>query len=196
MGDTFSQAGDTDLLARARGGDVRAFDELITRNREKVYMRVYYMIGNAEDALDLTQDVFLRAWKSLPRFDGRGLFSSWVKRIATNAAIDLCRRRKYRPQVEVDEGSMRIDPASHTTPSVPEEPGAGMDRAEVRRRIEEAISRLSPEHRVVMVLKELEDLSYKEIANEVGCSKGTVMSRLFYARRKLQAMLKDIYEEL
>lgn len=196
MGDPSSQADEAGLLAAARRGDTRAFDDLITRHREKIYMHVCYMVRNAEDALDLTQETFLRAWKSLDRFDGAASFSSWVHRIATNAAIDLCRRRQSRPQSELELGPMKIDPASRTTPSSPEPPGTGLDRAEVRRRIEAAFAQLSPDHRAVIVLKEIEDLSYEEIADQVGCSLGTVMSRLFYARKKLQTLLHDLHEEL
>jgi RNA polymerase sigma-70 factor (ECF subfamily) len=90
---------------------------------------------------------------------------------------------------------MKIDAASHTTPSSPEAPGHGLDRAEIRRRIEAAFTQLSPEHRAVIVLREIEDLSYEEIARHVGCSLGTVMSRLFHARKKLQTLLGDLHDE-
>jgi RNA polymerase sigma-70 factor (ECF subfamily) len=91
---------------------------------------------------------------------------------------------------------MNIDPASRTTPSRPEAPGTSLDRTEIKRRVEEAFSALSAEHRAVIVLKEIEDLSYEEIARHLGCSLGTVMSRLFYARKKLQTLLRDLHEEL
>jgi RNA polymerase sigma-70 factor, ECF subfamily len=184
------------LLARARDGDTVAFDNLITLYREKIYMHTFQIVRNAEDALDLTQDTFIRAWRSLPRFDGTAAFSNWLRRIATNAAIDHCRRRRIRPQAEIEPGSLKIDPASRTTPSRAEEPGAGLDRGEIKRRIEEAFLALSPEHRAVVVLKEIEDLTYEEIAQHIGCSLGTVMSRLFYARKKLQSLLRDLHEEL
>lgn len=184
------------LLAEARAGDTRAFDALITLHREKIYMHIYQIVRNEEDALDLTQETFIRAWKSLPRFDGKASLTSWLYRIATNAGIDLCRRRQHRPQTELETGPMHIDAASHTTPSQPETPGSGLDRAEIRRRVEQAFAELSPEHRAVISLKEMEDLSYEEIAQRVGCSVGTVMSRLFYARKKLQTLLSDLHEEI
>ena len=105
-------------------------------------------------------------------FDGTATFSNWLHRIATNASIDLCRRRRIRPQTEIESGSMNIDPASRTTPSSREAPGTSLDRAEIKRRVEEAFSALSPEHRAVIVLKEIEDLSYEEIARHLGCSSG------------------------
>jgi RNA polymerase sigma-70 factor (ECF subfamily) len=187
---------ETELLIRAQRGDTSAFDNLITLNRERIYMHTFQIVRNEEDALDLTQETFIRAWKALAGFDRAAPFSSWLHRIATNAAIDLCRRRRIRPQAEIESGSMKIDPASRTTPSTSEAPGASLDRAEIKRRVEEAFSALSPEHRAVVVLKEIEDLSYQEIAQHLGCSMGTVMSRLFYARKKLQTLLRDLHEEL
>jgi RNA polymerase sigma-70 factor (ECF subfamily) len=193
MGDDPEEA---KLLVRARDGDTVAFDNLITLYRDRIYMHTFQIGRNEEDALDLTQETFIRAWRSLKGFDGSATFSSWLHRIATNAAIDLCRRRRIRPQTEIGSEWMKIDPASRTTPSKPEVPGASLDRAVIRRRVEEAFSALSPEHRAVIVLKEIEDLSYEEIARHLGCSLGTVMSRLFYARKKLQTLLRDLHEEL
>ena len=187
---------ESSLLARARNGDTAAFDELITRHRQNVFMHTYQIVRNEEDALDLTQETFIRAWKSLARFKGPASFGGWLHRIATNAAIDVCRRRQIRMQTGIEIGPMKIDPASRTTPSRPEVPGEALDRQEIKQRVEQAFDSLSPEHRAVIVLKEIEDLSYEEIAKHVGCSLGTVMSRLFYARKKLQNLLRDLHEEL
>lgn len=183
------------LVAQARSGDTRAFDALVTLHREKIYMHTYHIVRNEEDALDLTQETFIRAWKSLARFDGKASLASWLYRIATNASIDLCRKRQHRSQTTLDAAPLKVDAASHTTPSQPEAPGTGLDRAEIRRRVEQAFAQLSPEHRAVVSLKEIEDLSYEEIAGRVGCSLGTVMSRLFYARKKLQTLLSDLHDE-
>ncbi len=193
MGDDPEEA---DLLVRAQSGDTVAFDNLITLHRERIYMHVFQIVRNEDDALDLTQEAFIRAWRALARFDATAPFSSWLHRIATNAAIDLCRRRQIRPQTEMASGAMKIDPASRTTPSRPEVPGASLDRAEIKRRVESAFTALSPEHRAAIVLKEIEDLSYEQIAQRLGCSIGTVTSRLFYARKKLQTLLRDLHEEL
>ncbi|HEY5743766.1 MAG TPA: sigma-70 family RNA polymerase sigma factor, partial [Terrimicrobiaceae bacterium] len=151
---------------------------------------------NEEDALDVTQETFLRAWKALRRFDRGAPFASWLHRIATNAAIDLFRRRKLRPQADLESAPLKIDPASRTTPSAPESPEIILHRAEIKQRVEEAFAVLSPEHRAVIVLREIEDFSYEEIAKHLGCSVGTVMSRLFYARKRLQTLLRDLHEEL
>lgn len=193
MGDPLDEAA---LLAKARQGDTRAFDEMVTRNREKIFMHAYHMLRSEDDAVEIAQETFIRAWRSLARFDGKASFSSWLYRIATNAAIDLCRRRKKHPEVEIEGGALKIDPASRTTPHRGEVPGASVDRAEIRRRVEAALLELSPGHRAVIILKEIEDLSYEEIAARVGCSLGTVMSRLHYARKHLQTLLRDLHEEL
>ena len=195
MGDV-DPADETGLVKRSQAGDTEAFGRLVTLNRDRVYMIATQMLRNSDDALDIVQETFLRAWKSLARFDGAATFGSWVARIATNASIDLIRRRQAHPQTEIESAPMTIDAASRTTPSRPAKPGESIDRAEIRERFEAALGTLSPEHRAVIVLKELEDLSYQEIADSVGCSIGTVMSRLFYARKKLQSQLRDLYEEL
>lgn len=184
------------LLKRSRSGDTSAFDQLVTLHRDRVYMIANHILRNDEDALDVVQDTFLRAWKNLRLFDGAAPFRGWLSRIATNAAIDVVRRRQVRPQTEFESAPMAIDAASRTTPHRPSKPGESLDRAEIRERFQAALATLSPEHRAVIVLKEIEDLSYQEIADSVGCSIGTVMSRLFYARRKMQSELRDLYEEL
>jgi RNA polymerase sigma-70 factor (ECF subfamily) len=144
----------------------------------------------------VVQETFLRAWKGLSRFDGTASLASWLSRIATNASIDVVRRRQAHPQTEFDVAPMAIDAASRTTPAQPPHPSDRLDQTQIRERFDLALGTLSAEHRAVIVLKEIEDLSYQEIADTVGCSIGTVMSRLFYARKKLQTELRDLYEEL
>ncbi|MGH8048476.1 MAG: RNA polymerase sigma factor [Chthoniobacterales bacterium] len=189
-------ADESDLVKKSRAGDTSAFDRLITLHRDRVYMIANNILRNNEDALDVAQNTFLRAWKNLARFDGSAPFGGWIARIATNASIDLIRRRQSHPQTEFEAVPMAIDAASRTTPSRPAKPGESIDREEIRKRFQSALATLSAEHRAVIVLKEIEDLSYQEIADSIGCSIGTVMSRLFYARKKLQTELRDLYEEL
>jgi RNA polymerase sigma factor, sigma-70 family len=189
-------ADEVELVARSRRGDAEAFDRLVTANRERVYMVAYHIVRNSEEALDVVQETFLRAWKNLARFDGKASLGSWLSRIASNASIDLVRRRQAHPQTEFEVAPMKIDPASRTTPARSEAPGESLDLAEIRTRFQQALDTLSPEHRAVILLKEIEDLSYQEIADHLGCSIGTVMSRLFYARKNLQNQLRDLHEEL
>ncbi len=189
-------ADEAELVKRSRLGDTTAFGRLVTIHRDRIYMIANHILRNNDDALDVTQDTFLRAWKGLVRFDGSASLGSWLSRIASNASIDLIRRRQSHPQTEFEAVPMAIDTASRTTPSQPKKPGDSLDQADMRERFEAALGTLSPEHRAVIVLKEIEDLSYQEIADSVGCSIGTVMSRLFYARKKLQNELRDFYEKL
>jgi len=192
VGDDSSEAAEAGLLRRSRDGDTVAFGELITLHREKIYMQIYMIVRNEEDAMDLSQETFLRAWKSLPKFDGKFPLLTWLRRIATNAAIDLCRTRQRRPQVEIDGGPIHADAASRTTPTAFERPGDGIDRADLKARLEAAFDMLSPEHRAAISLKEFDGLSYQEIAKATDSSLGTVMSRLHYARKKLQSLLADL----
>lgn len=184
-----------ELLERARRGDTRAFDEIVTAHRTRVYAIVFQILRNEEDAMDLSQETFIRAWRSLHKFDGRHPVTTWLHRIATNAAIDLIRRRQVRPQCELTDGPLAVDPASRTTPATFAVPGEGIDRQDLRSLLDKALDSLSPEHRAVVVLREVEELSYDEIAGRTKTSVGTVMSRLFYARKHLQSLLKQAHEE-
>lgn len=176
------------LVTRSRQGDLGAFDELVTRHRNRIYMTAYQIVRNEDDAWDIAQDTFLRAWKSLSKFDGKGSFSGWLSRIATNAGIDHLRKRQRHPEVEYDE-SVGEAAADHAR-----EADFSLDRADLKQRLDAAIGSLSPEHRMVIILKEIESLSYREIADRMHCTIGTVMSRLFYARKKLQTKLRDLHE--
>ena len=155
------------------------------------------MIHHEADAWDLSQEVFIKAWNALPRFEAKARFSTWLYRIAHNVVYDWTRKRKIESVGELNDGIFdreRIDSASMTTPSGGAMPDATMAQGELRVKIENALGRLSEEHREVVLLKDVQGLAYKEIAEVMSCSIGTVMSRLYYARQKLQTMLKDEYE--
>ena len=156
---------------------------------------IFNMIHNDADAWDLAQDTFVKAWKALPRFEGRASFYTWLYRITHNVTYDWLRKKKITSGgAEFDDaiGHEGIDAASRTTPTTADAPDVGMERAELGARIREAIEQLSPDHRAVILLKEVEGLKYQEIADSLECSIGTVMSRLFYARKKLQVLLADL----
>lgn len=185
------------LLARAQGGDLRAFDDLVTRHRGKIHAMIRNMIHNEADAWDLSQEVFIKAWNALPRFEARARFSTWIYRIAHNVVYDWTRRRRVEAAGELEDGILereKIDSASRTTPHASDAPDVALAGGELRLKIERALGKLTPEHREVVVLKDVQGLAYKEIADVMGTSIGTVMSRLHYARKKLQTMLKDEYE--
>lgn len=189
---------DLELVAKCQAGDTSAFNELVTRYRTRAFSMIYNMVRNEQDAWDLAQDGFLKAWRSIGRFRGQSSFYTWFYRILMNVAIDWMRRKRIEAESEFDDsqGLTNIDPAATTAPKLELQPIAKISDQEIRARIDAAVERLTPEHRVVIVLRELDGLEYQEIADVVGCSIGTVMSRLFYARKKLQSMLRDVYENL
>ena len=178
------QSGDLELIHRSQAGDTDAFGELVTKYRTKIFSMIYGIVGNECDAWDLAQEGFLKAWRSIHRFQGRSSFYTWLYRIAVNLTIYSLRRKKGREEVELDDA----------IPSYLPDPGVNYERTEIREQVNAALAKLSPEHRAVVVLKELEDLHYHEIAEVLNLSMGTVMSRLFYARKKLQFMLRPIYD--
>ena len=189
---------DGDLVSRCQRGESAAFNELVTRYRGKVYAMIYNMVHNEQDAWDLAQDSFLKAWKSIGRFRGQSTFYTWLYRIMMNVTIDSLRRRHIEGETEFDDsiGLRNIDPNSATTPKTGVLPHEKATGDEIRARIDAAIARLTPEHRAVILMREIDGMEYQEIADALECSIGTVMSRLFYARKKMQTMLRDVYEDL
>ena len=166
----------------------------MARHRDKIYARAYSMMRHEQEALDLAQEAWVKGWQRLGQFQGDSSFGTWLTRIVINLCLDELRRQK-RQRVEsieaLDEDSGGVE---RQMPVVTVNPTAGLERAELRQRIDRALGQLSHEHRTVLVLNEFEDMEYKEIARTMGCSIGTVMSRLFYARRKLAALLADLRE--
>jgi RNA polymerase sigma-70 factor (ECF subfamily) len=194
-----SDVSELDLVKRCQAGDTEAFDELVTRYRTRVFSMIYNMVHSEQDAWDLAQDSFLKAWKSIGRFRGQSSFYTWIYRIVMNVTIDWLRKKKIKGgDAEFDDAIQlrEIDPASKTVPKTEALPHQLMERDEIRARIDNAIAQLSPEHRAVILMKEIDDMQYHEIAEALGCSIGTVMSRLFYARKKLQNLLRDVYENV
>lgn len=188
---------DQRLVALAQGGDMKSYDELVTRHRARVYAMIRSMIHQETEAWDLSQEVFIKAWNALPKFEAKARFSTWIYRITHNVVYDFTRKRRVESAGEMNDEIFereRIDPASMTTPAGGASPDETMARGELRRKIEAALAKLSAEHREAVVLKDVQGLAYKEIAEVMGTSIGTVMSRLFYARQKLQSLLKDEYE--
>jgi RNA polymerase sigma-70 factor (ECF subfamily) len=188
-----------DLVKRCQAGETEAFDELVARYRTRIFAMIYNMVHNEQDAWDLAQDSFVKAWKSIKRFRGKSSFYTWMYRIVMNVTIDWLRKKQVKGAgVEFDDAIQlrEVNPASKTLPKADPLPYERMERTEVRARIDNAIAQLSPEHRAVILMKETEGMQYHEIAEALGCSIGTVMSRLFYARKKLQNLLKDVYENI
>ena len=188
-----------DLVKQCQTGNTEAFDQLVTRYRTRVFAMIYNMVHNEQDAWDLAQDSFVKAWKSIGRFRGRSSFYTWIYRIVMNVTIDWLRKKQVKGAgAEFNDAIQlrEIEPASRTVPKADPLPHERMERSEIRARIDNAIAQISPEHRAVILMKEIEEMQYHEIAEALGCSIGTVMSRLFYARKKLQNLLRDVYENI
>jgi RNA polymerase sigma-70 factor (ECF subfamily) len=189
------EVSDADLVQLAQKGDLVAFEGLVGRHRDKVYARAYSMMRNEEEALDLSQDAWVKGWQRLVQFQGDSSFITWMTRIVINLCLDQLRKNK-RQRVEsidaLDEDSGGVE---RQMPVVEVNPTQGLERGELRQRIDGALAKLSPEHRTALVLHEFEELEYKEIAKRMDCSIGTVMSRLFYARRRMASLLASVKRE-
>jgi RNA polymerase sigma-70 factor (ECF subfamily) len=186
---------DDELVRRCQAGDSRAFDLLVTRYRTRVYSVAIHLVQNETEAWDCAQEAFIKAWRALPNFKGDSGFYTWLFRITHNVSYDWLRKRRNRVQDgEFDDSRTdhSVAAGAETAPKGVPAPDQAAKNAELSLRIQAAIDKLSPDHREVIVLREVEGLSYEEIAAKAGCTIGTVMSRLFYARKKLQDMLRDI----
>ncbi len=170
-----------DLIARSCAGDLDAFEDLVRAHQDQIYNVAYRLTGNHEDANDAAQEAFVRAFQALPRFRQDAAFSTWLYRIATNAALDLVRRRPAVPPVELT--------ADHPGAS---DPAAEVHRREVHRRVQAAVGHLPAEYRAVVVLRDLQGLAYEEIARVLQIPIGTVRSRLSRGREALRAQLTDL----
>jgi RNA polymerase sigma-70 factor (ECF subfamily) len=185
---------DIQLVERSQRGDLEAFELLVTRHRSRVYGQILSMVRHEADAWDLSQDAFLKAWKALPKFEGQAAFSTWMYRITHNTVLDWLRARKIQGHSEFNEAvESHVAAGATTTPHGEGRPDDRLAQSELGRRIHQALDQLSPEHRAVILLREVDGHSYEEIAELVDCSLGTVMSRLFYARKKLQSLLADVH---
>ena len=192
---THSSADDEALVRAAKKGDLPAFEELVARHRDKVYARAYSMMRNEDEALDLSQEAWVKGWQRLKQFQGESSFATWLTRIVINLCLDQLRRRKRQPTESIEEIDEDSGGVERQMPVVTVNPTERLERAELRQRIDRALAQLSYEHRTVLILHEFEEMEYKRIAKTMGCSIGTVMSRLFYARRKLAALLAGWKDE-
>ena len=171
-------------VAQARGGDASAFEELVEAYQTQVYRLALRMCGGrAEDAQEVAQEAFLAAWRGLPRFRGQCRFSSWLYKLTANAAVDHLRREKRRPAaVPLENAGEPADP--HT-------PQEELERRELHRAVQQALDRLTPEHREVLLLRQMQGLSYQEIGAALSLEEGTVKSRLSRAKRQLRTILAE-----
>jgi RNA polymerase sigma-70 factor (ECF subfamily) len=186
------------LVARAQGGDMGAFRELVERHQRRSFALAFALVRDENDAREIVQDAFLRAFRSLDGFKGTSSFFTWIYRIITNLSIDL-KRKPGRKTVDVEGAHLALVDGAHDFPFVGHYDGADpadvVRRSEIAARLQAALDALPSYHRAVIVLREVDGMSYEEIAQAMGVSKGTIMSRLFHARQKLQLALADCYRE-
>ena len=185
---TRSAVDETELVGQASKGDAQAFSVLVERYQRRVVGVAMAVVHNPDDALELAQETFIRAYQNLAKFESRSSFSTWLYRIAANIAIDFRRREGRHPVLRGEEGEREIE----RLPSDSGDSFAATARGELNRRLRAALKELTPEHRAVILLREVEGFSYDEISEVLQCPRGTVMSRLHYARNHLRGMLKDV----
>jgi len=183
---------DLDVVRKVQAGDVAAFDQLMRKYRERIYSVIYNLCGNREDAADLTQGTFIKTFQSINRFQGQSSFFTWLYRIGVNATLTHLRKNRLRTffsfeQFTEDEKSAEIIEA------LTDKTGADRDAfvKELQEKLNEALQKLSDDHRLVVTMHDVQGMSHEEIAEVMDCNIGTVRSRLFYARQQLQAHLSD-----
>lgn len=183
------QDGDeAELIERSRKGDSEAFGILVERYQRRVVGVALAVVHNQDDAIELAQETFIRAYENLSKFESRSSFSTWLYRIAANLAIDFWRREGRHVVLHGEDADNEISRmASAHGDSFKE-----VSRSELSERLKQALEELTPEHRAVILLREVEGLSYDEISEVLQCPRGTVMSRLHYAREHLRGILKDV----
>jgi RNA polymerase sigma-70 factor (ECF subfamily) len=186
------QADERDLLRRAKTGDLTAYDELVRRYQERVYATIYHMTANHEDANDLAQESFIKAYQALRTFKGDSSFFTWLYRIAVNKTINFLKQRKNRNHLSLNDLDLNAEHDPDVMALISEKtPRRDLRLAELQEKLNTAMLKLSETHRLVVTLHDVQGLSHEEIGRIMNCNVGTVRSRLFYARQQLQAYLSD-----
>jgi len=183
---------DLTLVRHAKKEDISAYDVLVRRYQERIYATVYHMTSNHEDANDLTQETFIKAFRALKSFKGDSSFYTWIYRIAVNKTINFLKQRKNRVQMSLND----VDFNAENDPdlvalSSERTPRRDLNLSELQEKLNGAMKKLSEHHRMVVTLHDVQGLSHEEIGKIMDCNVGTVRSRLFYARQQLQAHLSD-----
>ena len=187
-----TRAEEESIIHRAQKGDLAAYDELIRRYQERIYATVYHMTSNHEDANDLTQEAFIKAYHALKSFKGGSSFYTWVYRIAVNKTINFLKQRKHRSALSLNDLDFNAENDPDLVALVSDKtPRRDAALSELQKKLNEAMQKLSDQHRLVVTLHDVQGLAHEEIAEIMDCNVGTVRSRLFYARQQLQGYLAD-----
>ena len=188
-----SPISDEQLVDRTRAGETAAFDELVQRHKDRVYATIYHMTANRDDADDLTQETFIRAFRAIRTFRGNSSFYTWVYRIAVNLTVNFLKRSRRNRELdlhEMDEGVSRNPDYLRLVSGAPT-PRQQTSLREFQEKLTDALQQLTEAHRMVVTLHDIQGMPHGEIARIMGCSEGTVRSRLFYARQQLQGILSE-----
>jgi RNA polymerase sigma-70 factor (ECF subfamily) len=184
---------DHELVEQARRGSQPAFRLLVERHQRKVLAMALGMLKDPDAAKDVVQDAFVKVYQHLDEFQGASAFYTWLYRIALNLCIDRARRAKRFSEVEFDDGIAHGGEGYEVSPErLGFDPQRALADKEIRQRVLAALDELSPNHKAAILMREVDGLSYKEIAEAMGCSQGTVMSRLFHARKRMQELLRPL----
>ena len=186
------ETSDLILVRRSQDQDMGAYDQLVRRYQERIYATVYHMTSNHEDANDLVQETFVKAYRALKSFKGDSSFYTWIYRIAVNKTINFLKQRKNRIHLSLDDVDFNAENDPDLVALVSEKtPRRDLNLSELQEKLNSAMLKLSEHHRMVVTLHDIQGLSHEEIGAIMDCNVGTVRSRLFYARQQLQAHLAD-----
>ena len=194
MPDSNTPAGmlEADLVKRAQRGDLKAYDELVKRYQQRIYATLYHMTGNHEDANDLAQDAFIKAYAALKSFKGGSSFYTWLYRIAVNKTINFLKQRKNKYHLSLNDIDFNAEHDPDLMALISDKtPTRDVALAELQKKLNEALIKRAEPHRMVIVLHDVQGLSHDEIGEIMGCNIGTVRSRLFYARQQMQGHLTE-----
>ena len=181
-----------DLVRRAQNGDLEAYDELVKRYQERIYATIYHMTSNHEDANDLAQDSFIKAYQALKSFKGGSSFYTWLYRIAVNKTINFLKQRKNRTHMSLNDLDFNTENNPDLVALISDKtPRRDAGLKELQEKLNSALLKLSEPHRLVVVLHDVQGMSHEQVAEVMDCNIGTVRSRLFYARQQLQSLLTD-----
>lgn len=184
--------GDIGLVIASRNGDMAAYDQLVRRYQDRIYATIYHMTSNHEDANDLAQETFIKAYTALKTFKGDSSFYTWIYRIAVNKTINFLKTRKNKTQLSLNDLDFNAEHDPDLLALVSEKtPRRDAALRELQEKLNAALLKLSETHRLVVTLHDVQGLSHEEIAEIMDCNTGTVRSRLFYARQQLQGWLAD-----